>query len=66
MNIGEWLGRGIRRLGIYNTSAYFVLVRMNFSHGSYEYHQSVVDNVRKVVESQYFSHDGLRSLTAFI
>jgi len=28
------------------------IVRMNFSHGSYEYHQSVVDNVRKVVESE--------------
>lgn len=25
------------------------LVRMNFSHGSYEYHQSVIDNVRKMV-----------------
>ncbi len=22
---------------------------MNFSHGSYEYHQSVIDNVRKAV-----------------
>ncbi|CCO27358.1 pyruvate kinase [Rhizoctonia solani AG-1 IB] len=26
------------------------VVRMNFSHGSYEYHQSVIDNVRKLVE----------------
>lgn len=25
-------------------------VRMNFSHGSYEYHQSVIDNTRKAVE----------------
>ncbi|EIN14118.1 pyruvate kinase [Punctularia strigosozonata HHB-11173 SS5] len=25
------------------------VVRMNFSHGSYEYHQSVVDNTRKAV-----------------
>ncbi|KZS96141.1 pyruvate kinase [Sistotremastrum niveocremeum HHB9708] len=25
------------------------IVRMNFSHGSYEYHQSVVDNTRKAV-----------------
>ncbi|KAF9900806.1 Pyruvate kinase, partial [Lobosporangium transversale] len=23
------------------------IVRMNFSHGSYEYHQSVIDNTRK-------------------
>lgn len=23
------------------------IVRMNFSHGSYEYHQSVIDNARK-------------------
>ncbi|KAI5452164.1 Pyruvate kinase [Naganishia albida] len=25
------------------------IVRMNFSHGSYEYHQSVIDNTRKAV-----------------
>lgn len=25
-------------------------VRMNFSHGSYEYHQSVIDNTRKAVQ----------------
>eukprot|EP00735_Rhodelphis_limneticus_P011455 TRINITY_DN454_c0_g1::TRINITY_DN454_c0_g1_i1::g.2582::m.2582 TRINITY_DN454_c0_g1::TRINITY_DN454_c0_g1_i1::g.2582 ORF type:complete len:564 (+),score=172.17,sp/Q12669/KPYK_ASPNG/55.29/0.0,PK/PF00224.16/3.5e-164,PK_C/PF02887.11/2.8e+03,PK_C/PF02887.11/1.2e-24,HpcH_HpaI/PF03328.9/0.00012,IMPDH/PF00478.20/0.012,IMPDH/PF00478.20/77 TRINITY_DN454_c0_g1_i1:69-1760(+) len=25
------------------------IVRMNFSHGSYEYHQSVVDNARKAI-----------------
>jgi len=25
------------------------IVRMNFSHGSYEYHQSVIDNTRKMV-----------------
>lgn len=24
-------------------------MRMNFSHGSYEYHQSVIDNTRKAV-----------------
>jgi hypothetical protein len=24
-------------------------VRMNFSHGEYEYHQSVIDNTRKMV-----------------
>ncbi|PVG04825.1 putative pyruvate kinase [Serendipita vermifera] len=27
------------------------IVRMNFSHGSYEYHQSVIDNTRKAVEA---------------
>jgi len=28
------------------------VVRMNFSHGSYEYHQSVIDNARKAEASQ--------------
>ncbi|KAF8736010.1 hypothetical protein AX14_001015 [Amanita brunnescens Koide BX004] len=28
------------------------IVRMNFSHGSYEYHQSVIDNTRKMVASE--------------
>ena len=27
------------------------IVRMSFSHGSYEYHQSVIDNARKSQES---------------
>lgn len=27
------------------------VVRMNFSHGSYEYHQSVIDNARAAVEA---------------
>lgn len=27
------------------------VARMNFSHGSYEYHQSVIDNVRASVDS---------------
>lgn len=27
------------------------VVRMNFSHGSYEYHQSVIDNARKAEQS---------------
>lgn len=30
------------------------VVRMNFSHGSYDYHQSVIDNTRAAVEC----HDG--------
>jgi len=29
--------------------AQITLVRMNFSHGEYEYHQSVIDNTRKMV-----------------
>ena len=28
------------------------VVRMNFSHGTYEYHQSVIDNARAAVASQ--------------
>ena len=28
------------------------VVRMNFSHGSYEYHQSVIDNARAAVKAQ--------------
>ncbi|KAK6428320.1 Pyruvate kinase, partial [Oleoguttula sp. CCFEE 5521] len=28
------------------------VVRMNFSHGSYEYHQSVIDNARKAEKEQ--------------
>jgi pyruvate kinase len=28
------------------------VVRMNFSHGEYEYHQSVIDNTRKMVASE--------------
>lgn len=28
------------------------VVRMNFSHGSYEYHQSVIDNARAAVAAQ--------------
>ena len=29
-------------------------VRMNFSHGEYEYHQSVIDNTRKMVAGMSF------------
>lgn len=33
-------------------------VRMNFSHGSYEYHQSVIDNTRAAVAGTFsFFHD---------
>lgn len=28
------------------------VVRMNFSHGTYEYHQSVIDNARKAEATQ--------------
>jgi hypothetical protein len=28
------------------------VVRMNFSHGSYEYHQSVIDNAREAERTQ--------------
>jgi pyruvate kinase len=28
------------------------IVRMNFSHGEYEYHQSVIDNTRKMVAAE--------------
>jgi len=31
------------------------IVRMNFSHGSYEYHQSVIDNTRKVMASNPYA-----------
>jgi pyruvate kinase len=41
VNTVEKLGE-LRRAGIN-------VVRMNFSHGSYEYHQSVIDNTRKMV-----------------
>jgi hypothetical protein len=34
------------------------IVRMNFSHGSYEYHQSVIDNVRKCVAGECFFLEG--------
>jgi len=41
VNTVEKLGE-LRRAGVN-------VVRMNFSHGSYEYHQSVIDNTRKMV-----------------
>jgi pyruvate kinase len=31
-------------------------VRMNFSHGDYDYHQSVIDNTRKMVEGMHNSY----------
>jgi len=34
------------------TKAGLNVVRMNFSHGSYEYHQSVIDNAREAEKTQ--------------
>ena len=34
------------------TPAGLNVVRMNFSHGSYEYHQSVIDNAREAEKRQ--------------
>jgi pyruvate kinase len=45
VNIGESIY--VRR--ITRDSAQSISVRMNFSHGEYEYHQSVIDNTRKMV-----------------
>ena len=36
-------------------------VRMNFSHGSYEYHQSVIDNTRKMLAGQQASQQTLEN-----
>ena len=35
---------------------FILVVRMNFSHGSYEYHQSVIDNTRKMVARKFSLH----------
>ena len=35
---------------------FILVVRMNFSHGSYEYHQSVIDNTRKMVARKFSFH----------
>lgn len=35
-----------------NSKAGLNVVRMNFSHGSYEYHQSVIDNAREAEKTQ--------------
>ena len=35
---------------------FILLVRMNFSHGSHEYHQSVIDNTRAMVKSKLILH----------
>lgn len=32
--------------------AFCITVRMNFSHGSYEYHQSVIDNTRQMIKGE--------------
>ena len=34
---------------------FILVVRMNFSYGSYEYHQSVIDNTRKMVARKFHS-----------
>jgi pyruvate kinase len=44
VNTPEKLGE-LRRAGVN-------IVRMNFSHGEYEYHQSVIDNTRKMVAGE--------------
>ena len=64
VNTVEKLGE-LRRAGI-NVGTFVVLslffyvfilvVRMNFSHGSYEYHQSVIDNTRKMVARKLILH----------
>jgi len=38
---------------------------MNFSHGSYEYHQSVIDNTRKMVAGKMHSLPNWIYLTNF-
>lgn len=35
---------------------------MNFSHGSYEYHQSVIDNTRNMVTGLYLHTFSIRSV----
>lgn len=49
VNVGEWQTDFSGLISQRNVS----LVRMNFSHGSYEYHQSVIDNTRKAVAREY-------------
>lgn len=36
-----------------HSSMPWLIVRMNFSHGSYDYHQSVIDNTRKMVACEF-------------
>ncbi|CAE6537538.1 unnamed protein product [Rhizoctonia solani] len=48
MNVGKFFFFKI----IPPTLTRFMIVRMNFSHGSYEYHQSVIDNVHKLIEQE--------------
>lgn len=38
---------------------------MNFSHGEYEYHQSVIDNTRKMA-SRTFAFSGVCETRTFI
>ncbi|KAG8748547.1 Pyruvate kinase [Ceratobasidium sp. 414] len=50
--IANWLGPKVNNVEMLGQlrKAGMNVVRMNFSHGSYEYHQSVIDNVHKLVE----------------
>ena len=38
-------------------------VRMNFSHGSYDYHQSVIDNTRAAVARESLVYPAKTELT---
>ena len=64
VNTVEKLGE-LRRAGVnvgmsvLGTLFFYVIilvVRMNFSHGSYEYHQSVIDNTREMVARKFILH----------
>jgi hypothetical protein len=46
VNVGQWWSHILFLRWLTHPS---FQVRMNFSHGSYDYHQSVIDNTRKMV-----------------
>lgn len=54
MNIGALdLTRSLHSPGRLLTDGHSLpTVRMNFSHGSYEYHQSVIDNTRQMIKGE--------------